>query len=261
MGKKMNQERNDKDDIGYKIINNIKEGHKKTIHAWKTITFTHLIWLFFIGSMVGYLVETVYAYMNYGFIISRQGMLYGPFSQIYGLAAIILLIILLPLLERGKVWLFIGSGIIGGLFEAVCSFIQEKVFGTVSWIYTEEMIPIFGGRSSLLYMLYWSILGYVYIQFIYPRLMDLVDRIPAKALKISTTVITIFLMINLTLSGIAVYRWAERMRGETPDNIIEIWVDRYYPDEKMFKIYPNMHFPHNDMKTESIDDIINRNDY
>lgn len=166
-----------------------------------------MVWLFVIGSVVGYITETLYLLIKAGIFESRQGLLYGPFSQIYGIGSIILAFLLLPLKERGKLWLFFGSGIVGGLFEAACSLVQEKVFRTVSWIYTKDMFPLFGGRTSLLYILYWSILGYTYIQYIYPRIISMVNKIPRKLFNKLTFIIFVFMTINIVISAMVVYRW------------------------------------------------------
>jgi len=83
-------------------------------------------------------------------------MLYGPFSQIYGFGAVIMVLLLTPLSLKGKSWLFCGSAVVGGLFEVVCSLVQEAFFGSVSWQYSGQAFSLFGGRTSLIYMFFWG---------------------------------------------------------------------------------------------------------
>ena len=229
-----------------KLINRIKEhmkkGHQKKLRAWKSLTFTNVVWLFVIGSIVGYVTENLYLLIRAGVFESRQGLVYGPFSQIYGMGAIILAVILLPLKERGKILLFLGSGLVGGVFEAVCSLVQEKVFGTISWVYTSEMIPLVGGRTSLIYMLYWSILGYSYITYIYPRIISFINKIPKKLLNGITLMIFIFMMTNIIISGLAVYRWSGRINDKPANGFIEVWLDKNFDNKRTRKIYPNTIF-------------------
>ena len=40
---------------------------------------------FIIYSFLGFIIETLFALINYGVLESRQGFLYGPFCCIYGL--------------------------------------------------------------------------------------------------------------------------------------------------------------------------------
>ena len=60
------------------------------------IFFIKLFWIFILGSFFGYIVETIYAYIiSGGHFVVRQGLVYGPFIQVYGLGAMIYYILLL----------------------------------------------------------------------------------------------------------------------------------------------------------------------
>ena len=50
------------------------------------ISFQKLVWVFIVGCLAGYIVETIYCLVTRGVIESRQGMVYGPFNQVYGSA-------------------------------------------------------------------------------------------------------------------------------------------------------------------------------
>jgi len=212
--------------------------------AYQGVTFTRMVWVFLIGCVAGYIVETAYCLIMTGTIESRQGMLYGPFSQIYGFGAVLMVLLLAPLSLKSNGWLFCGSAIVGGLFEVVSSLFQEAVFGTVSWQYSDQPFAFFGGRTSLLYMIFWGILGTVYIRSIYPRIINLVERLPKRPKRTFTGIIAIGLSFNLLLSTIALGRWSDRAQGIAPRNQMEELLDERYPDEMMEEIYPNMEFLH-----------------
>lgn len=227
-----------------KFIEKRKEGHRKTMKAWKSLNYINIFWLFVIASVAGFLVESLYAFLKLGFFESRQGLVFGPFSQIYGIGAVLLAVVLLPLKERGKGWVFVGSGIVGGLFETFASLVQEGIFNTVSWQYVRKItVPLFGGRTSLLYMLYWSILGYFYIKNIYPSVMGAINKVPRKFLNILTIFVSIFVLFDIVISGMAVFRWSERVREVPAKNIVSEWLDENFDNDRMKKVYPNMKFP------------------
>ena len=48
-------------------------------------TFIKLFWVFIIGSLIGYIVEMIVGLVQNGHFVSRQGLLLGPFAQVYGL--------------------------------------------------------------------------------------------------------------------------------------------------------------------------------
>lgn len=46
---------------------------------------TIIFWLFVIGSIVGYIYEMIVVLVQKGYFESRQGLIYGPFTPIYGI--------------------------------------------------------------------------------------------------------------------------------------------------------------------------------
>ncbi|MCI8519198.1 MAG: hypothetical protein HFJ51_03780 [Clostridia bacterium] len=46
---------------------------------------TVIFWLFVIGSIVGYIYEMIVVLVQKGCFESRQGLIYGPFTPIYGI--------------------------------------------------------------------------------------------------------------------------------------------------------------------------------
>ncbi len=214
--------------------------------SYKGVTLTRMIWVFIIACVVGFVVETLWCLVTRGVIESRKGLIYGPFSQVYGMGAVILLLVLTPFAAKGDGWLFFTGALVGGLYEAVCSLVQEKVFGSVSWEYSEIPFSLLGGRTHLLYMLFWGILTIVYMKHIYPWLIRLIDRIPDKSRTFLTWFLSILLVLNMGISALAVGRWAQRLDGVQASNQFETWLDQTYPDQRLEKIYANMVFTNKD---------------
>lgn len=226
------------------IRDKLEASFTKTRLSYKGITLTRMVWVFLIGCVIGYVVETVFCFVSKGVIESRQGMIYGPFNQVYGLGAVLLVLALTPFASRGDGWLFIGGAVVGGIFEAVCSVVQEHFFGSVSWEYSQYPYSLFGGRTNLLLMLFWGILGVAYMRFVYPRMAKLIDRIPKAPKRFFTVVIVVFLSANMALSAMAVGRWSERVSGIPAEGSVDTWLDRRYPNELLKSIYPSMEFCH-----------------
>lgn len=203
------------------------------------VCFYKMVWVFALSAALGVFIEMVFCFIFKGRFESRQGMLYGPFNQVYGFGAVIMVVLLHRLAKYKDRWLFLGSALVGGAFEYLCSLLQETMFGTASWEYSEHQFNI-GGRTSLLYMFFWGILGTILIKAIYPRLSALIERIPNRQGVFFTWVMVILLSADMLLSALAVDRWAERASGLTPGNAVELFLDGNYPDEMLKEIYPNM---------------------
>lgn len=123
-----------------------------------SLDFFNLFWIFVIGCMIGLVVETIYHWYYYGEYQDRAGMLWGPFSPIYGFGAGFMTILLNRLWRSNWVLIFFSSALIGGVFEYCSSWFMEVAFGIKAWDYTGEWLSI-GGRTSGKYMVFWGIIG------------------------------------------------------------------------------------------------------
>ena len=195
-----------------------------------------LIWLFTIGSFAGYLIETGWYYMVRGYFVNRQGLVIGPFSPIYGVAAVGITLLFYRIRHINALYIVFLVGLSGGIFEYACSVLQEKVLGTRSWDYS--YMPFnFEGRTSVKFMIMWGILGMVFIRNTYPFLSRHVEKITDKIGKILAIVIVIFMVFDCSLSLGATLRQKDRRNGIPAANAIEYFFDSYYTDQKLAKIY------------------------
>ena len=129
--------------------------------------------------------------------------------------------------------------VIGSVFEYLCSWIQEVLFGTVSWQY-DNMPFNLNGRINLLYSLFWGLLALVWVKGIYPLMCRLISRIPNRVGRPLTWVLLVFMIFNSAVSGLAVARMSARREGKPASNAVETFLDNRYPDDRLKKIYPNM---------------------
>ena len=227
-----------------RVKNFFRADEKKEAQVELKLNFYKLFWIFLISGVIGYVLETLFALVTRGVLESRQGVIYGPFNQVYGFGGVLMTLTLLPLAKKRDSVIFIGSAIVGGAFEWVCSFIQEKVFKTVSWEYNEETFSIgASGRTSLVFMLFWGILGVLLMKFILPRIIRFIDRMLKKQGMFLTYVLIVLIVADLGISAVAVHRWSNRQLGIEAQNKFEVFLDKQYPNELMKEIYPSMRFP------------------
>ena len=85
-----------------------------------------IFWLFIIGSILGYIFEMIVVLFQKGYFESRQGLIYGPFTPVYGIGAIIYYLVLNKVKTRNKLKIFFITMILGGATEYISSFIQEE---------------------------------------------------------------------------------------------------------------------------------------
>ena len=201
---------------------------------------TKLIWIFFIAALLGDIIETLFCRATMGIWMSRSSLIYGPFSIVWGLGAVMFTALLYRYKDKSEGYLFLAGTIVGGVYEYVCSVFTELVFGTVFWDYSH--IPFnLAGRINLLYCFFWGIAAAVWMKVLYPRLSRLIERIPMKAGKVLTWVIVVFMVFNMAISALALGRYQQRQSApDAPTNGFTEFLDHYYPDKRIHQVYPNM---------------------
>ena len=200
-----------------------------------------LLLICFIGSFAGVVVELMWCLIRNGYLESRSGLVYGPFNLLYGAGAVALTVCLYRFRNRSGWISFLGGMLVGTVVEYLCSWGQELLFGSRSWDYSAMPFNL-NGRVCLLYSVFWGVLGVFWIKDLYPRMAQLILKIPNKIGKILTIAVTVFLIFNSVVSLLAVDRWSERVAGQAPSNSLEELLDERFPNERMESIYANMDF-------------------
>ncbi len=201
--------------------------------------FYKLFWLFFLGSLVGDITETIFCLATTGVLMSRSSLVYGPFSIVWGFGCALLTAILYKYKDRSDHFIFITGTVLGGAYEYMCSVATELVFGTVFWDYSA--IPFnLGGRINLLYCFFWGIAAVVWLKLLYPVFSRWIERIPKKVGVPLTWVLVVFMVVNMALSALALARYTERQTASEPSSTaIGRFLDDHFDDARMERIYPN----------------------
>ena len=194
--------------------------------------------IFMIGSTIGYIVEMIVALVQNGHFVSRQGLLYGPFTPVYGIGILVYYVFFKIVRTRNKGIVFLSSMILGGITEYLCSYIQEKAFGTISWDYSEWIFNI-NGRTTLIHCSYWGIAGLLYVSYIEPLIPKIEEFVKNHKVKIMATSVAVFMIFNITISSMAALRQKERIEDIPADDGLDRFLDNMYPDEYMDEVFAN----------------------
>lgn len=195
-----------------------------------------IFWIFVIGSVFGFFAEMLYALVYTRALEIRQGLIYGPFIQIYGIGAVAYYILISKVKEPKRA--FFWGMIMGGILEYFCSFFQEIFFGTISWDYSDLFMNL-NGRTSLLYCVYWGIIAIIYLKMVYPFFQKIEPLIYKKSIRIFTVFFMLFMFFDITISCMAGNRQQERHQNIPADGMIDEFLDKAYPDELLDRIYNN----------------------
>ena len=118
----------------------------------------------------------------------RAGMLFGPFSPIYGFGAVLMTMALNRFYKKNPLIIFLVSALIGGAFEVFVGWFMQTSFGVVSWSYShirlfgmpDPIAVLTGGRTCTPFACMWGLGGLIWIKVLLPRLLKLINMIPWK---------------------------------------------------------------------------------
>ena len=216
------------------------------------ITIHKVIWYILIFSIIGLVIETIYGFITTGIVESRKGLILGPFCPIYGVGAA-LLIILLNEYKDNKLKVFVLGAVYGSIFEYICSYIMQVMYGSRFWDYSYTTFQI-NGRISLTYTVFWGVLSVILIGYMKILLDKLINKIPEKFLD---KLIIIFLTIDvfITILGISVYMDRAKIiyeGGKREDNTL----DYIFNDKLMSSTFPNLRYMDANGKDIFVKDIL-----
>ena len=252
------------------IENTIKKNKKEAetnenINKKKKITIMGLsVWrimaYFVIYSVVGYIIETIFGIITKGVWESRQSFLYGPFCAIYGLGASIM-IMFLHKYSKNYTRLFIGGFIVGSIVEYLVSWIGEMLLSVKWWDYSDMPLNI-NGRICVYFSIFWGFLALYLIASFNPRIDRLINwiksKLSGKALKALTTTVTLVLLTDCIVTGIALSFFLIRMVNDYDLNVpnkeiivhkyediykdekLSNFIYKYWGDRKMLRTFPNL---------------------
>lgn len=198
-----------------------------------------IIWVFLISALLGDIIETFYCAAVNGRWMNRSSVLYGPFSFVWGIGAVVLTVALQRMTKRPAPYIFVAGFLIGGTYEYICSVFTELVFGTVFWDYSKMPLNI-GGRTNVLFCIFWGLLAVVWVKALYPPLSRWIEKIPPLTGKVLTWAIVFVMVCNALLTSAAMIRYKTRAVRPEPNGLLERFIDGQYDDEYMEKRWPNM---------------------
>ncbi len=226
-------------------------GRAKGDRGFIELDFFNLFWVFVVCCVLGLVIEVIYhmVVVDPGVYQDRAGMLYGPFSPIYGFGAVLMTVALNRFYKANPVIIFLVSAMIGGLFEAAVSWFMQVGFGAVAWDYSGSTIfglfpdpiaTLFGGRTSTLFMCMWGALGFVWIKLCLPWLLKLINLIPWKARYSVTTLCALLMLVNGVMTLQALECWYQRESGLAPSSPVEEFYAEHYDNAYMQNRFQSM---------------------
>lgn len=248
----------------YRAAKHLGQQTKKPVHlAWKQIVgiqrserlvrddyvdHMHMSWyqcviIFLLCAFGGLVLEEVWMFISAGLTQGRYGLVWGPFSPVYGIGALFLTAAGTFVRRKNiKPWvLFISCMLIGGALEQLTGWLMETYMGAVSWDYIAGHVP--GAITKWVavpYLFVWGILGCLWTYIIMPWFLFTIGEPTTKRQVVFVALLMIYVIADFAMTLVCFNRRTARDEGIPPQNSLEEWVDGHYSNEFMSQRFENM---------------------
>ena len=231
-------------------------GRDATGKGYIELNFFNLFWVFVVCCIIGLVLEEIWHFVVVvpGEYQDRAGLLFGPFSPIYGFGAVLMTALLNRLWDDKPIWVFLASAVIGTVFEYAVAMFMQMGFGAVSWDYSHA--TLFGmpdplavassGHVSTVFAAMWGILGCIWIKWCLPRLLKLINKIPWTWRYTLTTVCTVLMVVDGIMTLQSLDCWFERVSGQPVTTQVQQFYAEHFDNGYMANRFQSMTITPND---------------
>ena len=225
-------------------------GRDETGEGYIKLNYFNLFWVFFVCSVLGLILEEVWhmVVVDPGVYQDRAGMLFGPFSPIYGFGAALMTMALNRFYKKNPLIIFLVSALIGGAFEVFVGWFMQTSFGVVSWSYShirlfgmpDPIAVLTGGRTCTPFACMWGLGGLIWIKVLLPRLLKLINMIPWKRRYSATVILTAVMLIDGVMTLQSLDYWYQRVNGTVRNIPVAQFYDKHFDNEYMENRFQSM---------------------
>lgn len=136
------------------------------------VTYCNMFWLFMFGNVLGVLLEGTWCRLVFGHWETHVATIWGPFSLIYGVGAVMFYISGEKIRStgyKGVVARFCSIAIVATVFELACGLLLEYGMGMKAWDYSKSFMN-YKGLICLKMTLLWGLAGVIFAYMVVPKL-------------------------------------------------------------------------------------------
>lgn len=177
------------------------------IRAARADTLRRYFLYFLFYSILGWCYEVFLEVVVYRWGYSDRGVLTGPYCPVYGIGALVFLVLLYPLIRGKSVRrrlamvpvVFLGCGLAATLIELIASYLCEAVLGSWPWQTYVDYAINFQGRIALSPSIRFGLGGLLFLYVLQPLFQKLVHSLSSRARLAASAAVVVLLAADCAL--------------------------------------------------------------
>ena len=203
----------------------------------EAVTFRHInivdiVWVFTIASVLGLIGETLVSYPIDGVWKNRTGFVWGMFSPIYGVGAVLMTVMGDNTRHRGPLAVFLACAVAGAGLEFFGGYTLEKFFGICAWDYSSDPLSIMG-YTSLSFAALWGALGLLWTEYVLPHIPGALDKLPHKLYQYGAVGPALFFTADSVATIVAFDCWWCELAGQAATTPFQQFLMSHFSDAYM----------------------------
>lgn len=164
------------------------------------LLFNRLVILFFIFSVLGWMMEVTLKYIQYHRFINR-GFLIGPYCPIYGGGVVAVTVLVGGLIGYKGTFIetFFAGFVICGSLEYFTSWYMEKLFHARWWDYSQKPMNLYG-RIWIGNLILFGIASVIIVKGIAPAYFAWIDKANPHIVSIIALIIIVVILTDAIVS-------------------------------------------------------------
>jgi uncharacterized membrane protein len=203
----------------------------------------HYIIIFIVASVAGLAVEMFFMALTSGRTELRVGLVWGPFSPLYGFGAVFLTAILWNFRHASSIQVFVVSALLGGALEQTTGVCMEYFAHAQSWTYI-GLPDAITQWVAWRFLLMWGVIGLVWCRLVMPETIYRIGEPTTNRQIWIIALLTAFLALDIGATVYCFYRKAQRDAGIPSQNVVDEYVDGHFSDEFIANRFQNLEVGH-----------------
>lgn len=222
-----------------KHAKNIRMGRKTWNRENVMSAIYRLFWIYVICGVAGFVIETVWCWIDFQEFTSRTSNLFFPISCVWGVGGVVLYLTTQKNHWNNGTYIFAKCTLVGTVFEFLCGYLGEHLLEVTFWDYSGMPLHI-GKYINLPFCMVWGLIGVLWVRKVYPLLKQKLEKPVRGSGRLAVNLFLMFMIVSQLFTGTALLRMHARQEGEAAESRMAQVLDTCFTDQMLQAYFPKM---------------------